>query len=63
MLVLSTRLWCCLYDSLCNNTDIDGYHCGCNKGYDGNSYLDPGCHGMFKMKNLFGLKLLGASLI
>ncbi|CAH1427586.1 unnamed protein product [Lactuca virosa] len=33
----------CKGNSSCNDADVGGYSCSCNKGYDGNPYLDPGC--------------------
>ncbi|GKC69780.1 wall-associated receptor kinase 2-like protein, partial [Tanacetum coccineum] len=47
--VIASNLSCtqanvCKGNSSCNDTDIGGYRCSCNKGYKGNPYLDPGCH-------------------
>ncbi|KAK6120246.1 hypothetical protein DH2020_045937 [Rehmannia glutinosa] len=43
--VEGTGDYACKGNSLCvdSGTGMAGYRCRCNKGYEGNPYLDPGC--------------------
>ncbi|GKC16194.1 zinc finger MYM-type protein 1-like protein [Tanacetum coccineum] len=40
----------CKGNSSCYNVDGGGYRCRCNKGYEGNPYLDQGCQGLIMAK-------------
>ncbi|CAH1445908.1 unnamed protein product [Lactuca virosa] len=44
----------CKGNSVCSDADIGGYRCSCNKGYEGNPYLDPGCQGSYNYTCLPG---------
>ncbi|KAI3493194.1 hypothetical protein L1887_42155 [Cichorium endivia] len=35
----------CKGNTSCNEVDTGGHRCSCDKGYEGNPYLDPGCQG------------------
>ncbi|KAK6118268.1 hypothetical protein DH2020_048054 [Rehmannia glutinosa] len=46
--VESSGDYACKANSFCvdSDTGMAGYRCRCNKGYEGNPYLDPGCTGI-----------------